>query len=266
MEVRAKRSVLTAFLLSLLAPCSGLLYIHKPLRALICLLFLLAAVAAATRVDLLASWKGMLGCLAVGAIAWLYALLSSMWLARRGLTDDEARHDIGPWIVAYLALSLILAWMPDRSAYTGYRMAGEVMEPALKSGDYVLSRRISGGDDAPRQGELVVYLDEQGDGLAYIRRVAAVAGDVLDLRDGVLRRNGADTDIRLDALPDGASALVVPPRTVLLTADSGDGLWHNQLAPEANIRSRLLYIYWSADLSRLGDVERATPRRVTGEG
>ena len=46
MEARAKRSVLTAFLLSVLAPCSGLLYVHRPVRALVCLLFLLAAVTA----------------------------------------------------------------------------------------------------------------------------------------------------------------------------------------------------------------------------
>ena len=65
MEARAKRSVLTAFLLSVLAPCSGLLYVHRPVRALVCLLFLLAAVTAATNVELLASWKGLLGCLAV---------------------------------------------------------------------------------------------------------------------------------------------------------------------------------------------------------
>ena len=50
MEARAKRSVLTAFLLSVLAPCSGLLYVHRPVRALVCLLFLLAAVTAATSV------------------------------------------------------------------------------------------------------------------------------------------------------------------------------------------------------------------------
>lgn len=266
MEARAKRSVLTAFLLSLLAPCSGLLYVHRPVRTLVCLLFLLAAVAAATRVDLLASWRGLLGCLAVGTAVWLYALLSSMWLARKGLAPAEARHDIGPWVVAYLALSFMLAWVADSPDYTGYRVTGGDMAPALEPGDYVMARQLRGGDDTLRQGELVVCPDEEGDGLACIRRVAGVAGDVLDIRAGTLRRNGSDTDIRLDFLPGEAAALVVPPRAVFLTADSGEGTWHNRLAPESKIRSRLLYIYWSADLTRLGNVESASPRRPAGEG
>lgn len=263
MEARAKRSVLTAFLLSVLAPCSGLLYVHRPVRALVCLLFLLAAVAAATSVDLLASWDAMLVCLAVGGAAWLYALLASLLLARKGLTLDEARHDIGPWIVAYLALFFLLAWVADRPGYTGYRVTGEDMEPALAPGDYVLTRRVDTQDEAPRPGELVVYVDEGGDGQAYIRRLAAVGGDVLDIRNGMLRRNGTDTDIRLDALPGGVPALVVPAQGVLLTADSGEGPWHNRLAPESHVRSRLLYIYWSADLSRLGKVGDAAP--LTGK-
>lgn len=259
MEARAKRSVQTAFLLSVLAPCSGLLYVHRPVRALVCLLFLLAAVTAATSVELLASWKGMLGCLAVGGAAWLYALLASLLLAREGLAPDEARHDIGPWIVAYLALSFILAWVGDRPGYTGYRVTGEAMEPALVPGDYVLARRVDARDEAPRPGDLVVYVDEGGDGRAYIRRLAAVGGDVLDIGNGILRRNGSDTDIRLDALPGGVPALVVPEQDVLLTADSGEGPWHNRLAPENLVRSRLLYIYWSADLSRLGEIDAAAP-------
>lgn len=266
MEARAKRSVLTAFLLSVLAPCSGLLYVHKPVHALVCLLFLLAAVAAATRAALLASWEGLLGCLAVGAVVWFYALLASLVLARKGLEADEARHDIGPWIVAYLALSFVLVWVADRPGYTGYRVSGDVMAPALLPGDYVLGRRIEGAADAPRPGELVVCLDDRGDGRVSLRRVSAVPGDVLEIRDGFLVRNGADTGTRLTALPDGAPTLVVPPHTVLLTADGGAGLWHNRLVPEQAIRSRLLYVYWSDDLSRLGDVGRGAASPSTGRG
>lgn len=258
MKVLAKRSVLTAFLLSVMAPCSGLLYMHKPVRALICLFFVLAAVAAAVGADLLASWEGLLGCLAVGGAAWLYALLNSLLLARKGLTPDEAQHDMGPWIVAYLAVSFVVVWLAQRPEYTGYRVAGETMAPTLMPGDYVLTRRAGSLHDAPVPGDLVIVLAESGEssgGSVYIRRLAAVGGDVLEIHDGVLRRNGTDTDIRLDALPDGTHSGMVPDHAVLLTADSGEGPLHNQWTPQGAIRARLLYIYWSADLARLGDIK-----------
>ena len=261
MKALAKRSVLTAFILSVMAPCSGLLYMHKPVRALVCLCFVLAAVTAAVSADLLASWEGLLGCLAVGGAAWLYALLNSLALARKGLTPDEAQHDMGPWIVAYLALSFVVVWMAQRPEYTGYRVAGESMSPTLVSGDYVLARRASVLHDALVPGDLVLVLNEHGesDGNVYIRRLAAVSGDVLEIHDGVLRRNGMETNIRLDALPDGSHSVVVPDHAVLLTADSGEGALHNQWVSQSHIRARLLYIYWSPELSRLGDIKDMMP-------
>lgn len=149
MEARAKRSVLTAFLLSVLAPCSGLLYVHRPRARLG-----VSAVSAGggdggDQRRIVGLVEGDVGCLAVGGAAWLYALLASLLLAREGLAPDEARHDIGPWIVAYLALSFILAWVGDRPGYTGYRVTGEAMEPALVPGDYVLARRVDAGTKRP---------------------------------------------------------------------------------------------------------------------
>lgn len=254
MKAFTKRSVLTAFILSVMAPCSGLLYMHKPVRALVCLLFILAAVVAAVSADLLASWEGLLGCLAVSGAAWLAALLNSLLLARKGLTPEEAQHDMGPWIVAYLALAFVVVWMAQRPEYTGYRVTGEAMSPTLVPGDYVLTRRARVLHDALVPGDLVIAFDESGDGNVYIRRLAAVGGDVLEIHDGALRRNGTDTDIRLHALPGGVHSVMVPDHTVLLTADSGNGPLHNQWTPQSHIRARLLYIYWSTDFSRLGDI------------
>lgn len=259
MKALAKRSVLTAFILSVMAPCSGLLYMHKPVRALVCLLFILAAVTAAVSADLLASWEGLLGCLAVGGAGWLYALLNSLLLARKGLTPDEAQHDMGPWIVAYLALSFVVVWMAQRPEYTGYRVTGDTMSPTLVPGDYVLTRRAGILHNALVPGDLVLAFNEGGDGNVYIRRLAAVGGDVLEIHDGVLRRNGTDTDIRLDALPGGVLSAMVPERAVLLTADAGKGSLHNQWTPQSHIRARLLYIYWSEDFSRLGDIKDIAP-------
>lgn len=259
MKGHAKRSVLTAFILSVMAPCSGLLYMHKPVRALVCLFFVLAAVAAAVSADLLASWEGLLGCLAVSGAAWLYALLSSVLLARKGLPPDEAQHDMGPWIVAYLALAFMLIWLAQRPEYTGYRVTGETMSPTLVPGDYVLTRRVSVDNGMLTPGDLVLVRDGNGDGDVYIRRLAAVGGDVLEIHGGIVRRNGTDTDIRLDSLPDGAHSVVVPEHAVFLTADSREGLLHSQWVPQNHIRARLLYIYWSADMFRLGNIKGIAP-------
>lgn len=265
MEGRAKRSILTAFLLSVLAPCSGLLYVHKPVRALVCALILLAAAVSVTQWDLLRYWEGLLGVLAVGGMVWLYATLSSMLLARKGLPVQEAQHDIGPWVVAYLLFSFVGAWVMRLPAYHGYAVFSEAMAPTLEPGDYVLGRALidparrdsAANSDVLRVGDLVVYQDAMGDGRNYIRRVGAMPGDVLELRAGSLYRNNAEQKgVALKELPGGADAWVVPSRTVLLLAGDPSAAWHGKAVPLDDVATRLLYIYWSGELARLGSLAR----------
>lgn len=265
MEGLAKRNILTAFLLSILAPCSGLLYVHKPVRALVCALLLFGAAVSAMQLDLLNYWEGLLGILAVGGAVWVYATLSSMLLARKGLAAGEAQHDIGPWVVAYLVLSLAGSWAMRQPPYHGYAVFSEAMAPTLMPGDYVLGRSLlhlnrqgePSSTEALRIGDLVVYRDAMGDGINYIRRVGAMAGDVLELRNGqVYRNNAVQEHVILTGLPGGGTSWVVPPRTVLLLADDPTAAWHGKAVSLDAVSTRLLYIYWSGDWTRLGTLER----------
>lgn len=265
MEGRAKRNILTAFLLSVLAPCSGLLYVHKPVRALVCALILLAVALSVAQLDLLLYWEGLLGVLAVGGGGWVYATLSSILLARKGLPVLEAQHDIGPWVVAYLLLSFVGAWAMHIPAYHGYAVDSEAMAPTLEPGDYVLGRALAGPAhqnfsatiDGLRIGDLIVYQDAMGDGRNYIRRLGAMPGDVLEVRAGRLYRNNVEQQgVALKELPGGTATWVTPSRTVLLLADDPSASWHGKAVPLDNIATRLLYIYWSGDLARLGPLAR----------
>lgn len=256
MEARARRSVLSAFLLGVLLPGSGLLYVHKPLRALLCALCFFGTAAAAAALDLLADFHGLLACLGLAGAVWLYALLASMLLARKGLTPENAQHDIGPWIAAFLLLVYVTVWLADTSGYTGYAVSEQAMSPVLEPGDYALGRRTD-RNYTPAVGDLVVFTDRRGDGRTYIRRVAAVSGDVVEMRNGLLFRNGGEEKgVALAGLPGGVSSLVVPEHSVLLAAQDAAAAWNGSMAPVDALSARLLYIYWSAQRERLGALIR----------
>lgn len=61
------------------------------------------------------------------------------------------------------------------------------MAPTLKTGDRVLADKLAYRLSEPRRGDIAVF--ESADGL-NIKRVAGLAGDRVEIRDGVLHVNG----------------------------------------------------------------------------
>lgn len=98
------------------------------------------------------------------------------------------------------------------------RVAGRSMQPTLEPGDLLLTLPVAG-----RRGDLVVL--RHASAARYVKRVVAVAGDVVEMEAGRLRVNGEASDLR----PPVEGALVarweVPPGTVFVVGD-------NQLASD----------------------------------
>lgn len=75
------------------------------------------------------------------------------------------------------------------------KVQGDSMEPAVKSGSHVLINRMAYFFGNPDEGDVVacpcyVY-SEDGEGSVLLRRVAAVEGDTVEIREGNLYINGS---------------------------------------------------------------------------
>jgi signal peptidase I len=98
-------------------------------------------------------------------------------------------------------------------AVEGYRIPSGSMAPTLLSGDRVLVSKLAYGvrvpftrlrlgGDPPRRGDVVVFESPRARGVAVVKRVAGVPGDVVELRDEVLLVNG----VPQPRTPDGEGA------------------------------------------------------------
>ncbi len=115
-----------------------------------------------------------------------------------------------------------------------YFMTGRSMEPGLGAGEYFLAWRPPGRLSA---GDLVIFrfVDEDGE-FHVLRRVAGLPGDTVEMRAGVVVRNGVRESWPFQILKPAASrsplsregALydwgpwVVPPDSALLLSDTRD--------------------------------------------
>ena len=96
---------------------------------------------------------------------------------------------------------IVLALAARSSLADHYVVPSGSMEPTLVPGDRVLVDKTAYGvripfsdwvvrpGDAPRPGDIAIF-DSPDDGIRLIKRIVAVAGQTVELRDGLLRVDG----------------------------------------------------------------------------
>ena len=131
-------------------------------------------------------------------VAWRLAVLGSAWRSAAGVrTASESppfrRMPKGRRVAVLLLFFAVLYALsevnqPALRTVVGhaYRIPSGAMAPAIQSGDFLLAPEIRRGGPV-RRDEPVVY---RHDGVDRVHRVAGLAGDRLEMRSGVLWRNG----------------------------------------------------------------------------
>jgi signal peptidase I len=131
------------------------------------------------------------------------------------------------------------------------------MSPTLEQGELFVSDSWRYHDHAVMDGEIVVLERPERPGVKYIKRVVAVAGDTIEIRDGVLYRNGrAVAEPYVHApIPYGGSPRNVPASTlgpghIYVLGDYRDNsLDSRQWGPllTSSLRGRVQYIWLSIE-------------------
>lgn len=128
--------------------------------------------------------------------------------SRKGLSFHYSKEDTTTkrfgrtlvWVLQIAAV-VLLAFLLVTSF--GYRatMNGYGMEPTLENGDTVLLNRAIYRLSSPRRGDIVAfYPNGNKKSRLYIRRVVAIPGDTVQIRNGKLYVN--EQEVELDGLVD----------------------------------------------------------------
>lgn len=127
--------------------------------------------------------------------------------------DPSTRYALAAGLVVLLGALTVsrLFWAP-------YWIPSGSMKPTLLPGDYVVSRLWP---DEPKRGDVVVFREGE---VEFVFRVVGIAGDVVQMRGGVLYLNG--TPVQQEAI--GAYEEVLEPqgpmRTLPICKDPAPGI------------------------------------------
>jgi signal peptidase I len=160
------------------------------------------------------------------------------------------------WTIGFNALGVTVA--KNRAIVLGYepfRIPSTSMSPTVEKGDFVLPNSWRYKSHAADVGEIVIVERPENPGVKYVKRVVAVAGDTIEMRDGIVYRNGqpvaepyVHARVPFGGSPRNVALSTLGPGLIYVLGDYRDNsLDSRQWGPLATstLRGRVQYIWLS---------------------
>jgi signal peptidase I len=164
-------------------------------------------------------------------------------------------------IVIMLALVVVAFFGLRAFVVLTYEIPSASMEDTIQVGDRVFSEKISYYGHGPQVGDIVTFADPLDPETTFIKRVIAVGGDVVELRDGSVYVNGEKRDepftqgkpsLELDPAPgvEISYPYTVPQDYLWVMGDnrtnSGDSRYFGAI-PASSVSGHACFRYWPLD-------------------
>lgn len=200
--------------------------------------------------------------------------------------------------VKTILLAVFVALIFRYSVAAPYKIPTGSMIPTLKIGDFIFVSKLSYGvklpftninlveHDTPKRGDIIVFKYPENPDLDFIKRVVAVGGDELEVKEGVIYINGegsmrspvADKKVisdlqphpfreaarlyketleeidhlvmEIDRVPGNFGPVTIPKDHVFVMGDNRDNSRDSRVwgaLPIKNIRGRAMFVWLSLD-------------------
>lgn len=196
-------------------------------------------------------------------IAYYLLVITDAIRTARKFQDDYCLKKYNKTLVyiAVIVISVIINTIITESVKNNYLKAYKIpagsMKPTLLIGDHILVNRQPSAR-TPNRGDIIVFEFPEDPEKDFIKRVAAVGGDTVEIRDKQLFVNGKsveesyiihdDSKIVSASPRDNLGAVKVPDSSYFVLGDNRDNSYDSRfwgVVEKAKIRGSAKIIYWS---------------------
>jgi len=192
---RNKRRIWVAIMFSLIMPGLGQVYCGKLARGLVFTFLNISPIPIIMGLFLFSNslmlMQITIALILAGGLIQLTAIIDSACLANRMRTDYQLK-DYNRWYV-YLLLVLIVSGGTIGSGLylrnqglEAFRVPTASNYPTIVINDRILANKLAYKNRDPQRGDLVVFKNPEDRRINYIKRVVAVAGDTVEIKNSEL--------------------------------------------------------------------------------
>ena len=168
--------------------------------------------------------------------------------------DFEKRYRLVREVIETIVLT-ILMFLVIRLAVQNFNIEGMSMEPTLHDKELILVDKWSYLFHAPTRGDVIVFVAPPEPSQDYIKRIIAVPGDTITIRDTSVIVDGVNLrETYVDPKRQGnlyayrtISNMLVPPDDYFVLGDNRIGSSDSRnwgFVPRTNIIGRAALVYW----------------------
>ncbi|MBX6394544.1 MAG: signal peptidase I [Alicyclobacillaceae bacterium] len=171
-------------------------------------------------------------------------------------TRDEKKSNSSPWRELWewavaVVIALLLAYLIRLFVFEIFVVDGESMEPTLHNGERLIVDKIVYDFGSPHYGDVVIFRYPADPSQDFVKRVIGLPGDRIEIRGGVVYRNGQPLEEPYTAEAPRApfGPAVVPPGHVFVLGDNRNHSKDSRdpsvgMVPYGNLIGRADVIFW----------------------
>jgi len=160
-----------------------------------------------------------------------------------------------------IVIALLVAVLLRIFVVSAYRVSSGSMEDSLMEGDYIFVNKLAYKMSPPKIGDVIVFDNPYDPGRDYIKRIAAVEGQTVEIIDKILYVDGLIADIPAGSkhsdfkiLPEVLSARdnfgprLVPENSYFVLGDNRDDSRDSRFWGSVNkkyIKGKAIFVYFS---------------------
>jgi len=252
-----------AVVLSLLCTGAGQCYAGRPLRGLLVVALTFATVLGLGFLLITVAPEKPIFDLALWCLPLVLHLLN-VWDAHRCAVQPGARRSgVGLCLLYVAAIWLLPSLGHTRLLFDAvapvhsYSIPSGSMIPTLQVGDYIVTSRLG---FEPKRGDVVVFAPPEtyhGNKADLIKRIVAVGGDEVEVREGALWLNGKrqhEAYVK-EPMSGDFGRFQVPADQFFMLGDNRNDSFDSRFwgsVPRENLKGRAVRIIWSQQPERMG--------------
>ena len=162
--------------------------------------------------------------------------------------------EILSWIIPFVAALLIAVFLKNYIIINANVPSGS-MENTIMTGDRLIGNRLAYIKSNPKRGDIIIFHYPDNEQEIYVKRVIALPGEKVEVRDGKIYIDGSETPLDEPYLKEewtvatGPYEFEVPEDSYLVMGDNRNDSWDarywaNKYVAKDKILGKAVFAYW----------------------